>query len=57
MCASKIYNGVNCNIFWYESTTKCILGTVEPKSGLIDNKEEAAGFSEVRVLNVKKGLP
>lgn len=62
MCSSKIYNGVDCNIFWYNvAGDTCNLGTVDNKAGLstLDLKELGitGTVAEVRVLNVKKGLP
>lgn len=61
MCSSKVYNGVKCDMFWFDTVqSECVLASVSDKSALFDHRElnPSSGIVcfEVRVLNVKKGL-
>ena len=61
MCASKIYIGMNCNVYWFkpypDGTGTCALGTYPDITALVDRGPDAINAFPIRVLKVKKALP
>ena len=61
MCASKLYNGVNCNVFWISLDFggtfdyQCHLGTYYDVTTLVS--VDSSNSWEIRALNIKKALP